>query len=547
MHTTTSTPMPPDAPSAPPNLLTLAFHVPTGLEDYALCSLLAQLAHRPPASHTADRAHQPMRLQYAAPPASAHVLLRFPTPDLLQRAADLYARGELWAAWGAFVCLQEWAGDGGDPEDLGPQGAADGREAADEEQTERVRQLLEREWKDLQRAVGGRARGWKAQALEPAEHAAIQQQQQQQQVAAEVPPHAVDDPAHAAHAEPRTPTPTPTPGEALLLLTLQHLVTSHFAALARALELLHLPGGAQAQAQARPTFRATFANPSRLLPLSTLHTRDVETQLGEALTLSPCVTRAWRVQLVDPALDVHVRVLPSRLHWHTHTLGAAPPAPPLPASARAIPAFPPALTLLLAVALPAPAPAAHRLPQLVGPTPLAPPIAHLLALIYLLAAPPGASPLALDPFSGLGSIPRELLALARQRQHPLHVLAGDISLPSLLLSQQNTPRILSALQYSALHALPLRGPALGGWLSDLPWGTRHLSPRQLSALYPAVLRRLAAVVGAGGAGVAMSAARRTMDGALRGARRWWATEACWEARVGGRAVWVWLLRRTLEP
>ncbi|KZO91614.1 hypothetical protein CALVIDRAFT_568062 [Calocera viscosa TUFC12733] len=466
------------------NILTLAFHVPTGLEDYALVSILTQLALVLP---QAD-------LQVAAALSSSHVLIRFPNEPLLRQTIQVCSSGALWAVYDAFICLAELS-------------------------LEDVRPALEEEFWTMQRIIGGRAKEKQKGKVGTKQSDDVHVQGLGDVVR--------ETDTHEDYAEP------PTPGEERFMSSLLNLITSHFLPLDHALQLLQPP---------ELSFRATFSNPSRLLPLSTLHKRNIERDLGEAVTQH--LTREWKVKLVDPALDVQVRLLPSSVDWRAHTLGTPPPVPVLEPEAPQIPAFPKRLTALLAIALPAAAVPPHRLPHLIGTTPLSPPIAHLLALMHPVFSPPNAgSPILLDPCAGLGSIPREILALSSQRDLGLQVLAGDISLPSLLLSQQCTPA-LCALQYNGAHRLPLRSPLLGGFITDLPWGTRHLSARQIAAFYPALVRRMADVVERDGVGVLMSAARGALEGALKQGGRWWEKVGCREVKVGGRAVWVWVIRRT---
>ncbi|EJU00503.1 hypothetical protein DACRYDRAFT_100672 [Dacryopinax primogenitus] len=474
-------------------ILTIAFHVPTGLEDYALSSILHQLGE-----------HISAQIKTAAPLHSSHVLIRFPSNALLTQAIQIYATGALWAVYEAFICVAEVSLD-----DVHP--------------------VLGEEFWEREREMGRKAReNQRENALRKRLARAHKEQTQEPKEAEE------GEPLHAER-------PTPTAGELLLLSSLHKLVTSHSSQLQESISLLHPP----------PSFRATFSNPSRLLPLSTLRRRDIERHLGDTLSLFLPIDQ-WSVNLTNPGVDVHVRLLPLGPKWTSHTLPPFLPAPELTQPPLKSQHFPPSLWALLALSFPPPPTPAHRLPPLQGPTSLSPPIAHLLALVYISLFPN--SVVVLDPCAGTCSIPRELAALAKERKHPIFVLGGDISLSALA----DPCQCIEKIQYTALESLPLR--FVDGFITDLPWGTRHLSPRQVKVFYPKLMLHLAEVMraegrggggggrgrgrgcgcgGRGGGGVLMSAARGGLDRALHG----WEKEGVREVRVGGRVVWVWGVRK----
>jgi hypothetical protein len=412
------------------------------------------------------------------------------------------------------------------------------------------RQALEEEYWVRHRATGRRAReNQERNALKKTGAAAALVEAATRLAAAE-------EPEGSPTAEP------PTPGEGKLLDSLRSLILRSFPTLYAALPLLPL---------SEKTFRATLSNPSRLLPLSTLHRQDMERYLGDILG-ERLEREGWKVKLVGAELDAHVRLLPSCLRWTDYTLRDQPPMPVLEKEPQPTPPFPQELTALLSLQLQTPAVPAHRLPPLKGgSTPLSPPIAHLMGVIYatLPLSSNAASPVVLDPCAGTLSIPRELAALSSAGspflsrtgasfdlhpnpfpQLPLVPLAGDVLPFPLPLSPS-----LDAILMSSSLPLPLRPhppsagtPAansglIGGTITDLPWGTRHLSRLQISSFYPALLRRMGVAVESGGWGVVMSAARGALEGALKGAEGVWERRGKREVRVGGRTVWVWVVRR----
>ena len=110
----------------------------------------------------------------------------------------------------------------------------------------------------------------------------------------------------------------------------------------------------------------------------------------------------------------------------------------------------------------------------------------------------------LDPCSGLGSIPIELMATSRRDNLNIVALSADIELPSLANAEGNNRlaglhkgRGFQGLDAGLLwdgRGLPFssgfRDEIIDGIVCDLPWGVRELSMNAVGKLYPAMLDML---------------------------------------------------------
>lgn len=141
----------------------------------------------------------------------------------------------------------------------------------------------------------------------------------------------------------------------------------------------------------------------------------------------------------------------------------------------------------------------------------------------------------LDPCSGFGSIPLEIAAIAERDGKKVVSLAADNELPSIEKGNENAKnsRIgsqagLSGVQVGLLwsgrgtgHSGGFREAVIDGLISDLPWGIKELTPKAVSALYPALLRFLGNAIIDGGYGVFLCQRDKIFLGAVKGNDRMW--------------------------
>lgn len=135
----------------------------------------------------------------------------------------------------------------------------------------------------------------------------------------------------------------------------------------------------------------------------------------------------------------------------------------------------------------------------------------------------------LDPCSGFGSIPLEIAAIARREKLNIISFSADNEYPSLQKGMMNATN--AHLDSKAgLHGIEcgilwsgrgagfsggFREGTLDGVVSDLPWGIKELTPRAISALYPALLRFLGHAVVDGGYGVFLCQRETIFLGAVK--------------------------------
>lgn len=235
-----------------------------------------------------------------------------------------------------------------------------------------------------------------------------------------------------------------TPGESQLLDWIAGCVTSSKGALDRAFSVF------SEFSPSAKTFRATFSNPSRLLPLTSLSARTIETHVGDHVCLwlanrfsllSPFpslshVTCApgWSVDLKNPHLDVGVRVVGVPAFWKTRDLPVSDnPTNEVDNLNPSRGAFPPTLRILLTITLPCstPTPPNRLEPLHKGRTSLLPSTAHLLTTVHPLLspfyadAPPLSGKVFIDTCAGTGSIPYELLLTTSRKREQTLILSGD--------------------------------------------------------------------------------------------------------------------------
>lgn len=141
----------------------------------------------------------------------------------------------------------------------------------------------------------------------------------------------------------------------------------------------------------------------------------------------------------------------------------------------------------------------------------------------------------LDPCSGFGSIPLEIAAIAQRDCKHIISLAADNELPSLekgvvnaTNSQLGSNAGLGGVQTGLLwsgrgigHSGGFRDAILDGVVSDLPWGIKELTPKAVSALYPALLRFLGHAVIEGGYGVFLCQRDKIFLAAIKSNDRMW--------------------------
>lgn len=196
------------------------------------------------------------------------------------------------------------------------------------------------------------------------------------------------------------------------------------------------------------------------------------------------------------------------------------------------------LYFLSGIALNAPTTPKHRLDRLRGRTTMLPERAYCLCLLHPLLKTPHTRNNAmvfLDPCSGFGSIPLEIAAIAQRNKLNIISLAADNEQPSLekgianaLSSGMGSQAGLSGVQDGLLwsgrgfgHSGGFREAVIDGVVCDLPWGIKELTPKAVSALYPALLRFLGHATVDGGSGVFLCQRDRIFLGAVKSNDRMW--------------------------
>lgn len=511
-----------------------------GLEDFALESILRTL-------HTYFHVQSDIFLEVSACLLSGHVIVRFPGPVIeaqenMRRCIACYATGDLVAVESAFLI------------------------AADE-LAEESRALLHVAFLEKLRVTD---------ALGP------RRRRDQSQIS------------------PRSPQRHPA--EEIFLADIERTFSAAYPNMSLAFTLIsninHTP-------QHQRTFRGSVSNPSRFLPLPTLNTKDIERSVGDCI--APWLEKhhsphgsdfetqpEWRVDLVHPQLDVHLRLIGVPNKWTTRCLSpSSTPCEkraPVQHNSQHIsqPEFPHLLRMLIALAIPAPS--EKVIPSILSPleggrTALIPSTAHLLSCVHPFFSPflpllvdpdedlqntrkdnetlkPGA--ILLDPFAGTGSIPFHILALAHERGIPITVLCADNQPRNIQQvhssihhhSQQSSTlkTVGDGIQYMVSDARgAFRSGTVDGIITDLPYGHRELSHRTLTKLYPAFLRNVARCTKSGAYLVLATAAAPVLRRSLAALDGAWFQEVFIggtkerEVFVGGMRVWVFLLVRTGVP
>lgn len=190
------------------------------------------------------------------------------------------------------------------------------------------------------------------------------------------------------------------------------------------------------------------------------------------------------------------------------------------------------------LALPAPQCPKHRLNRLRGRTTMLPERAYCLCLMHpeLSSLRRGSKALLfLDSCCGFGSIPLEVTAIAEREKKNIITLSADNELSSLEMAATNFESSSMGVQ-AGLHGLDqalmwnaygkgqsagFREGIIDGVVTDLPWGIRELTPRAISALYPALLRFVGNAVIDGGYGVFLCQRDRIFLGAIQSNEKMW--------------------------
>lgn len=157
----------------------------------------------------------------------------------------------------------------------------------------------------------------------------------------------------------------------------------------------------------------------------------------------------------------------------------------------------------------------------------------------------------LDPCAGFGSVPLELAAIAKRDNLKFASIAADNELPSLekasiniLSGNMDVQAGLTGLDQGVLWSGYGKGRSggfregiLDGVITDLPWGIKELTPRAVTALYPALLRTLGHAARDGAYGVFLCQRERIFRAALLQNNWMWEEEemhVCRELSISSR-------------
>ncbi|KAF8331840.1 uncharacterized protein EI90DRAFT_3055605 [Cantharellus anzutake] len=328
------------------------------------------------------------------------------------------------------------------------------------------------------------------------------------------------------------------------------------------------------------TFRGSCYNPSHTLPFSTVTTTEIAQFVGEeiydllngkARDCSPLTTDDnWRVDLTRPTLNIGLRILGVQPVYSDRLLGSIRAAKLIPPEhaprVTSQPDFPAALCLLLAIAYPD-YQQQVSIPR--GRTSLRCSSAYLLTRLHPFFNPiplrryfrahlePGS--VLMDPFSGTGSIPYQMIQLATQQSIGVIVICADIQWSNLeqigrstVLNEQivQTERLQPVQWDSSGVGGGLRGSVVDGIVSDLPYGHRELSPSALRRLYPKFLAELGRVCRPGAFAVLCTAAAPLFRRCLSHQFIWQPLHLGWEHGctereffINGMRTWVFLIER----
>jgi len=377
----------------------------TGLEDYATESILRTLRAAP---------NQPPNVIVDATVGSGHVILEFPSPGVplpgsslgtqsaLVVAIDLYLAGGFECVKQGYLCV------------------------ADEMVDEETRKALHADWReeDLRRNK-------EVRRPQPRENWGNRS--------------GPDDRPKARGQHRSQPAGhEPSDAEKEILRQIQSMINNTRSSLSRAMAVNSLQ-------PTRYTFRASLDNPQHLVPLPFLTTVGIERHAGEAVSmwLDACEVeriegweelcaraalndqstkkkgRLWKVDLKESEVDIGVRMVIVPSTTHERRLDCLD-TPPRYVGHTARTPFPTAIRMLLTVAMSGPR---QSFASPSGRTALSLPAAHLLAYTLPTFSPfkqnNPSDVILIDPCSGTGAIPRQLVRMGQIQGGDHIVLCGD--------------------------------------------------------------------------------------------------------------------------
>ncbi|KAG8850572.1 hypothetical protein FRB96_009663 [Tulasnella sp. 330] len=381
------------------------FSTSTGLEDYATESILCTLRAAP---------NQPPNVIVDATVGSGHVILEFPNPEVplpgsifgtqsaLAVAIDRYLAGGFECVKQGYLCVAD--------------------EAIDEE----TRKALHTDWReeDLRR------------------NKEVRRQQPKENWGNRSGPD--DRPKARGQRRSQPAGHEPSNAEKKILDQIQSMINNARSNLSQAMAVISFK-------PTRYTFRASLDNPQHLIPFPFLTTADIERRAGEAVSMwldaceVECIERwedlcaraalndqstkkkgrLWKVDLKESEVDVGVRIVIVPSTTHERRLDCSDTPPRYGGQTTRTP-FPTTIRMLLTVAMSGPR---QSFTSLSGRTALSLPAAHLLAYTLPTFSPFKQNNLLdvilIDPCSGTGAIPRQLVRMGQIQGGDHIVLCGD--------------------------------------------------------------------------------------------------------------------------
>ncbi|KAG9038763.1 hypothetical protein FRB95_014312 [Tulasnella sp. JGI-2019a] len=374
-----------------------------------------------------------------------------------------------------------------------------------------------------------------------------------------------------ARGQHRTPPGhPPSDAEVTILAQIQSMVDGSRSHLSHALSLI-------CPKPTRFTFRASLHNPQHLVPFPFLSSVDIERYVGEAVSAwldahevenregwkELCEHaardggggrkkgRLWKVELKESEVDVGIRMVSVAQAHHERTLHFSDTSQPYGGHIPRKP-FPETIRMLITMSLPGPQ---QQFTPLSGRTALSFPAAHLLAFILPTFSPfiykRSSDIVLIDPCSGTGAIPRQLVRMGQLLGRGHLILCGDYvpenaSAAMRVLADRIPSPAMEFFVWTAQGiAGGLRDGVVDGIISDLPWGHREGTPKLIEKLYPAFLATFGKMTEIGCHAVLTTSAKPLMKRCLARSKYWKEIGVGGEGATGEREVWLGGMRASV--